>query len=77
MIEFKIELIESPTDGLAHLAMAADDVDDTFTELLRIGLAAERIPHRLEAAKARSALLSDEFGFQIQLIAYDADSPDI
>lgn len=74
---FKIELIESPGDGVAHVAIAADNVDDRFAELLCTGLEPQRAPHRLEPAKARSAMLSDEFGLAVQLVHYDNDSPDL
>ena len=73
---FKLELIESSADEFAHVAMAADDVDQTFGDFERAGLVPVRPPHRLEPARARSAMLSDEFGLTVQLVCYDDDSPD-
>jgi hypothetical protein len=45
--------------------------------MLGAGWAVKTLPHDLPHAKARSALLVDEGGLQVQVIAYSSDSPDV
>ena len=76
----KVELIETQpheSAGLLHLAFRVDDVDAAYVALQARGLAAVREPHDLGAAKARTALLRDESGLDIQIIQYAPDSPDL
>ena len=72
---FKLELIESGADGLAHLAFEVDDVD-AAAAAPPPPLQVTRPPYRLGAAKADSAMLSDDGGLIVQFVRYDADSPD-
>lgn len=76
---FKIELIEAPPDKatLWHVAYRVDDVDAEYRRLVASGCQAVREPHDLPAARARTALMRDPFGLQIQIIAYAPDSPDL
>lgn len=76
---FKIELIETPDrqEGLMHLAFRVGDVTGSYEKLLGAGLEPLRGPLRLDAAKADTALLRDATGLEVQLIRYDADSPDL
>jgi hypothetical protein len=76
---FKLELIESwevsaPT--LSHVALRVADVDQAQTELVAQGWAHTRGPNELDAAKARSSLTCDA-GFDLQVISYAVDSPDM
>ena len=78
----KIELIESdltkPT--FAHIAFRVDgpaSVDLAADSMLSAGWAVKTLPHDLPHAKARSTLLVDEGGLQVQVIAYSSDSPDV
>jgi catechol 2,3-dioxygenase-like lactoylglutathione lyase family enzyme len=76
----KVELIETqPPEGtgLLHLAFRVDNVDAAYLSLQAQGLQAVREPHDLGAAKARTALLCDETGLEIQIIQYAPDSPDL
>ncbi len=76
---FKIELIETPDrqEGLMHLAFRVDDVAASRESLLTAGLEGVRGPLRLDAGKAETALLRDATGMEVQIIRYDADSPDL
>jgi catechol 2,3-dioxygenase-like lactoylglutathione lyase family enzyme len=74
----KVELVESAQQrGFLHLALRVDDVHAEFERLTRAGLKPIRPPIRLAAAKADSALLEDAEGWTIQIVRYDADSPDL
>lgn len=77
--EFKIELIETASDetGFIHLAYRVDDLDAAYEKLSAAGLATLSEPHDLSAAKARTALMQDQTGLQIQIIEYAPDSPDL
>ena len=77
----KIELIESdltrPT--FAHVAFRADEpasVDLAAGSMVGAGWVVKTPPHELPDAKARSALLVNEGGLHVQVIAYSGDSPD-
>jgi catechol 2,3-dioxygenase-like lactoylglutathione lyase family enzyme len=76
----KLELIEiqpHESTGLLHLAFRVDDVAAAYVSLQSQGLEGIREPHDLGAAKARTALLRDETGLEIQIIQYAPDSPDL
>ncbi len=75
----KLELIEASTGQrpvFAHLALRSDDPDQAHRHLVDQGWASRSEPHDLPAARARSALVGDGAGFDVQVIAYDSDSPD-
>lgn len=75
---FKLELIES--DGpevFEHVAWRVADVPAAVDELTAQGFTVDRPPRRIEAARADSALLYDPNGLAVQVIRYDADSPDL
>lgn len=76
---FKLELIESPDAGqsLQHIAYRVEDVDASYQQLLENGCTGIRPPHRLGAAKATTALVEDASRLEVQLIRYEADSPDL
>lgn len=76
---FKIELIDTPSDesALLHIAYRVDDVDAEYKTLLSSGCKSVRAPHDLSTAKARTALVKDRSGLQIQIIMYASDSPDL
>ncbi len=76
---FKIELIESTTDEptMLHVAYRVDDVDAEYAKLILHGCASLRAPHDLTTAKARTALVRDPSGLEIQIIQYAPDSPDL
>jgi catechol 2,3-dioxygenase-like lactoylglutathione lyase family enzyme len=76
---FKLELIETSPDerGLLHLAFRVDDLNTVYEHLLAQGFKSLRGPHALAAAKAETALLEDPTAMQVQLIKYQADSPDL
>jgi catechol 2,3-dioxygenase-like lactoylglutathione lyase family enzyme len=77
-VSFKLELIESTAErGLLHVAHRVDNLQEAYNRLLATGLRSIRGPHRLEAAKAETALLDDPAGPQLQIIQYDPDSPDL
>ncbi len=76
---FKIELIETGADkpALLHVAYRVDDVESEYQRLMASGCRPLRGPHVLPAAKATAALLEDSGGFQIQIVNYAPDSPDL
>lgn len=75
---FKLELIESGEQNvLLHLAHRTDDLTDATERLTTAGLSALRPAHRLDAAQADTVLLGHRSGLRLQLIAYDAGSPDL
>jgi len=76
---FKFELIETPDrkTGFMHVAYRAEDVPAEHDRLVAEGLQSLKAPFRLEPAKAVTALLKDQSGMELQVICYDADSPDI
>jgi catechol 2,3-dioxygenase-like lactoylglutathione lyase family enzyme len=76
----KLELIEKTTLSqpcFAHVAFRCDDADVAQADLLAKGWQEKRGLHDLAAAQARTALLSDGRGFDLQVIAYQPTSPDI
>ena len=75
---FKLEIIEGDgPDTFEHVAWRVEDVQASFDAMVAEGYTAERPPRRLDAAKAITALLHDPKGFAVQIIRYDADSPDL
>ena len=78
----KLELIENrdavgTVPRFLHVAFRSGDVDATATSLVDKGWKWERGPIDLEAAQARSVLLSDARGFELQVLTYQANSPDV
>jgi catechol 2,3-dioxygenase-like lactoylglutathione lyase family enzyme len=72
----RLELVETPgadAPTFLHLAFRTPDVDAAHADALAAGLASTRPPHPLPADRARTALVSDGRGLQLQLIAYDGD----
>ena len=76
---FKLELIEIDADEptFMHLAYRVDDVAGDYERLLAQGCESIRGPHELKAARAESALVQDASKLQVQIIRYEADSPDL
>jgi hypothetical protein len=78
----KLELIENKdaagtTPCFLHVAFRSSDVDATARLLAEKGWKWERGPIDLEEAQARSVLLSDNRGFELQVLTYQPNSPDI
>ena len=78
----KLELIENrdavgTVPRFLHVAFRSDDVDATATSLVDKGWKWERGPIDLEDAQARSVLLSDARGFELQVLTYQPTSPDV
>lgn len=76
----KLELIEAQetaSPAFVHLAFRVDDADDVHATMLADGWRSKREPHSLDAAQARSALVTDGQGLDVQLIAYEPTSPDL
>jgi hypothetical protein len=76
---FKLELIESPdvsTPTFAHVALRVADVEQAQTVLVDQGWSLTRGPNDLPAARARTSLTCDA-GFDLQIISYATDSPDM
>jgi hypothetical protein len=78
----KLELIENKDAAgtvprFLHVAFRSDNVDATARSLANDGWKWERGPIDLEEAQARSVLLSDNRGFELQVLTYRPTSPDI
>ena len=78
----KLELIESKDAArtvprFLHIAFRSSDVDAAARALADNGWKWERGPVDLEEAQARSVLLSDNRGFELQVLTYRPTSPDI
>jgi predicted enzyme related to lactoylglutathione lyase len=78
----KLELIENKDAATGaprflHVAFRSSDVDAAVTSLLDKGWKCERGPIDLEEAQARSVLVSDSRGFELQVLTYQPTSPDI
>ena len=75
----KIELIESngTAPRFVHLAFRVDDVDAVYDDLVGEGWGAVNPPHDLTSAGARTALVSDGDGLEVQVITYQPNSPDM
>lgn len=81
-VGMKLELIENRDAAPAaprflHVAFRSSDVDAAAQSLVDKGWKRQRGPINLEAAQARSVLLSDNKGFEIQVLTYLPTSPDI
>ena len=76
---FKLELVEIDADEptFMHLAYRVDDVAGDYERLLAQGCESIRGPHKLTAARAETALVQDASKLQVQIIRYEADSPDL
>jgi catechol 2,3-dioxygenase-like lactoylglutathione lyase family enzyme len=75
---FKIELIEGADDAGAfkHIALLVDDVASSHAALVAAGFTSQVEPKRLPPAKGDTAVVRDAAGLVVQLVRYDADSPD-
>lgn len=83
---FKVEVIQAG-DGqrdtglerprMDHLAFRVADVQQAEDELADQDSTVLKPRHRLESAKADSALLRDPNGLKTQMVRYDEDSPDL
>jgi hypothetical protein len=78
----KLELIENRDAArgaprFLHVAFRSSDVDAAARSLVDKDWKWERGPIDLEEAQARSVLLSDNGGFELQVLAYRPTSPDI
>jgi catechol 2,3-dioxygenase-like lactoylglutathione lyase family enzyme len=75
----KLELMEvrERTGELDHVAYRVPDVDAAHAALLAAGCTELRAPFEIPAARARSSLLREAAGHQLQLITYQPDSPDL
>ncbi|HEV8023172.1 MAG TPA: VOC family protein [Candidatus Lustribacter sp.] len=76
----KLELIENPEahePRFLHLAFRSGDVDAALTTLVDQGWNHLRGPNDLPEAEARSILLNDGDGLEMQVLAYEPTSPDI
>src|SRR5262245_2796779 len=78
----KLELIENKdatgtVPRFLHVAFRSGDVDKTASSLVDKGWKWERGPIELEEAQARSVLLSDNRGLELQVLTYQSTSPDI
>lgn len=76
----KLELIENPATPAPrylHVAFRSADVLRALAGLVAAGFRHERGPFPLEEAKAESGLVSDGKGFEVQVLSYAPDSPDI
>jgi predicted enzyme related to lactoylglutathione lyase len=76
----KIELIENANATslrFLHVAFCAEDVGEAARQCSQNGWSVSRGPLTIEAARARSAFMTDEAGFEFQILSYESDSPDI
>jgi catechol 2,3-dioxygenase-like lactoylglutathione lyase family enzyme len=75
----KIELIENPeceSVRFLHVAFASTDIDAAIGEAKERGWNVSRGPSAIAAAKAKSAFLVKD-SVEIQVLEYQADSPDL
>src|SRR5262249_29399721 len=78
----KIELIENRDAPMGppkfmHVTCSSGDAEATGKGLVDKGWTWERGPIDLKEAQARSVLVSDGQGFEMQLLTYQSTSPDI
>ncbi len=76
----KLELIENAEATVPrylHVAFRSADAEDTAKDLIDKGWSVTRGPVELKDAQARSMLLSDPSGFELQVLTYQSTSPDI
>jgi hypothetical protein len=76
---FKLELIEgtAPHGEFRHIAWRVGDVVKAHDALVAAGYESVRAPAPLPPAKGETAVVSDGSGLSLQLVRYDADSPDL
>lgn len=72
----KLEIIEGGELRVLHVAFEVDDVESAHQALVADGYAGIRSPHRIPAAAATSSVVRGASGAEVQLVRYDADSPD-
>jgi catechol 2,3-dioxygenase-like lactoylglutathione lyase family enzyme len=70
-----VEVLGAPGPVFLHLAFRTDDVDTAYGEAIARGMQSKRTPHALEAEQARTALLTDGRGFDLQVISYGEAAP--
>ena len=76
----KLELIENTAlsaPRFLHIAFRSSDLDGAQASLEANGWHKTRGPIELAEAQARSILMNDEDGFELQLLDYAPTSPDI
>ena len=75
----KLELMEVAvrTGALDHVGYRVADVDVAHAALLAAGCTEVRPPFEIPAARARSSLVREAAGHQLQLISYAPGSPDM
>jgi predicted enzyme related to lactoylglutathione lyase len=79
-VGMKLELIENRDAAeprFAHIAFRSADVDAALRSLVDQGWNHLRGPNDLAEAEARSVLLNDGAGLELQVLAYAPTSPDI
>jgi lactoylglutathione lyase len=55
-------------DAYGHIAIAADDLDDTLARLKEQGIEPEREPYRVREGGSRLCFVRDPDGYRIELI---------
>jgi lactoylglutathione lyase len=55
-------------DAYGHIAIAADDLDDTLAQLKAQGIEPEREPYRVREGGSRICFVRDPDGYRIELI---------
>jgi lactoylglutathione lyase len=55
-------------DAYGHIAIAADDLDDTLAQLKEQGIEPEREPYRVREGGSRICFVRDPDGYRIELI---------
>jgi lactoylglutathione lyase len=55
-------------DAYGHIAIAADDLDETLSRLKEQGIEAEREPYRVREGGSRLCFVRDPDGYRIELI---------
>jgi predicted enzyme related to lactoylglutathione lyase len=76
----KLELIENPEavePRFLHIAFRSGDIDASLAALVDQGWEKLRGPLDLPEAEARSILMKDGDGFELQVLSYQPTSPDI
>jgi lactoylglutathione lyase len=57
-----------PGDAYGHIAIAADDLDDTLAQLKEQGIDPEREPYRVREGGSRICFVRDPDGYRVELI---------
>lgn len=55
-------------DAYGHIAIAADDLDETLSRLKEQGIEAEREPYRVREGGSRLCFVRDPDGYRIEII---------